>query len=288
MSAEQADRPVRVLLVDGLNLVRRVYAAQPGEDGPERAEEARLASVQSLQRALKESSPTHAVVVFEGGGPTWRHRLFAGYKAGHKPMPEVLRQSLPRFKGAFAQLGVESLEVEGVEADDVVATLATKTEAAGGAVVILSTDKAFLQLLSARVSVRDHFKKADLDRGHVLRRFGVPPESLVDLLALAGDNGNGIAGVAGVGAKTAARLLADFDTLDHLLAAVAGEGSSPSTAGMSDRLRGKLVGQADSARLAQRLVRLDGGLDLGLSLRALRYRPQAPKSERPAARAGVP
>ena len=83
-------RDIRLLLIDALNLIRRVYAAQPGEDGPERAEGARGSSVQSLERALREASPTHAACVFDGEGPSWRHELEQRYKEGHKPMPEAL------------------------------------------------------------------------------------------------------------------------------------------------------------------------------------------------------
>ena len=120
---------IRLLLIDGLNLIRRVYAAQPGEDGPEKARAGRESSVGSLKRALRESSPTHAVVVFEGPEPTWRHRLLPSYKQGHAPMPEALRDALPDYRAAYAELGVSSFELEGVEADDVLATLAVKVAA---------------------------------------------------------------------------------------------------------------------------------------------------------------
>lgn len=263
---------IRVLLVDGLNLIRRVYAAQPGEDGAKRAEDGRVASSQSLRRALRECSPTHAVAVFEGEGMTWRHRLFAGYKAGHAPMPAALKVALPEYEESFARLGVSSLRLPGVEADDVIATLAAKIELADGGAVILSTDKAFLQLLSSLVSVRDHFKKSDLDRSWVLRRFGVPPEQFADYLALAGDAGNGIAGVAGVGPKTAARLIMDFDSLDAALAAAAGE-AGEDTEAMPAKLAERLRTGVEDARLALSLVRLQTDLELGISLRSLRYAP---------------
>ena len=84
---------ITVLLVDALNLIRRVYAAQPGEDGPERAHHALQAGVQSLHRALRECQPTHAVCIFDGQGPSWRHQLYKGYKAGRPPMPEALHVS---------------------------------------------------------------------------------------------------------------------------------------------------------------------------------------------------
>jgi 5'-3' exonuclease len=257
---------IRLLLIDGLNLIRRVYAAQPGPDGPERAEAGRISCLQSLQRAVREVEPSHALVVLEGAEPTWRHRLFPGYKAGHAPMPEALRAALPAYRAAFAELGVRSFELDGCEADDVVATLAVKLADAGGAAVILSTDKIFGQLLSERIGVRDHFARRDLDRGQLLARFGVPPERLLDLLALCGDSTNGIPGVPGVGPKTAARLLGSFGTLDELLAA-AGAAGDP---GLSPKLAGKLVAHADSARLARTLLGLRVDLELGINLKELR------------------
>lgn len=261
-------RGIRLLLVDGLNLVRRVYAAQPGEDGPERAEAGRGAAAQSLERALREVEPTHAVAVFEPGGATWRHRLFPEYKAGHAPMPEALRAALPAYRATFAELGVASFELPGYEADDVVATLATKVAAAGGRSVILSTDKIYVQLLSERIGVRDHFARREWDRLRAIERFGVAPERLVDRLALTGDPTAGLAGVPGVGPKTASQWLARFDSLEALLAAAAApEGSEPRPPA---KLAAKLVDHADAARRARRLLTLATDLELGLNLRELR------------------
>lgn len=256
---------LRLLLIDGLNLIRRVYAAQPAEDGPEKAREGRDSCVGSLERALRESSPSHAVVVLEGPEPTWRHRLLPSYKEGHAPMPEALRDALPDYREAFSRLGVASFELEGVEADDVLATLAVKMSTAGGHAVILSTDKVFLQLLSDSVTVRDHFAKSDLDRGEVLRRFGVEPEQLLDFLALTGDSSSGIPGVRGVGPKTAARLLQVHGSLEAILTAAADESD------ISPGLVEKLVAHADDARLARTLFTLRTDLDLGLNLRELRF-----------------
>lgn len=265
---------IHVLLVDALNLIRRVYAAQPGDDGPTRAGGAKEASCQSLRRALREASPTHAVVVFEGRGSTWRHDAFPGYKAGHKPMPDALHQALSAFRSAFAELGVRSFDTQGTEADDVIATLAAKVSAAGGKATILSTDKVFLQLVSPRIRVRDHFQKRDFSRQDVVEKFGVPPSQLVDLLGLAGDSTNAIRGVPGIGAKTAAQLIKDFGSLDWVLAAAAGDSDlDEDLPVLRPRLVEKLVAHAEEARLARSLVRLGVDLDLGLSLATLRYTP---------------
>ena len=257
-------RGISLLLIDALNLIRRVYAAQPGEDGPERAEGARTSCVQSLRRALRQGAPTHAACVFDGEGPSWRHELEPRYKEGHAPMPEALRQALDGYRQAFLEIGVASLDFARLEADDVIATIAVKAAAAGAEVTVLSTDKIFGELLPLGVRVRDHFRGRDTDAAHLLRKFGVEPGQLADYLALAGDRGNNIAGVPGIGAKTAADLLTRFDTLEDALSA-------------SDRIGGKLGERlrrhAETARLCRRLLGLRADLELGVNLNELRYRP---------------
>ena len=255
---------ITLLLVDALNLIRRVYAARPGEDGPERADGARAASAQSLRRALRQSAPTHAACVFDGEGASWRHRLEPSYKQGHAPMPEALRQALGGFREAFRDLGVASLELPGLEADDVIATIAVKAAAAGAAVIVLSTDKIFAELLPAGVRVRDHFRNRETDAAGVMKKFGVGPDQLADFLALAGDRGNNIPGVSGVGAKTAAALLGRFATLEEALLS-AGE--------IEGKLGERLREHADVARLCRRLVGLRTDLELGTNLSELRYAP---------------
>lgn len=269
---------IHLLLVDALNLIRRIHAAQGGgdeaQDEAQGVSEAREASVKSLRRALGECGPTHAVVVFDGAGATWRQELFPEYKAGRRPMPAALAAALPSFREAFLkELGVASFEREATEADDVIATLASKVAAAGGRATILSTDKGYLPLLSEAIGVRDHFRPLDLGRGHVRERFGVEPERLLDLFALSGDSTSSIPGVPGIGPKTAAALLAGYGSLDALIAAaqvqVDGESRQAGEA-LTPRLAAKLVAHADAARLARRLVEPTTDLELGLNLRELR------------------
>ena len=257
-------RPITLLLVDGLNLIRRVYAAQPGEDGPERAEGARLSSAQSLRRALRRSAPSHAACVFDGDGESWRHRLHPGYKQGHAPMPEALSQALDGYRQAFRELGVASLGFPDLEADDVIATVAVKAAGAGARVTVLSTDKIFAALLPFGVAVRDHFTGRDIDAAAVMAKFGVEPRQLFDYLALAGDRGNDIAGVPGIGAKTAADLLTRFANVEEALAAADRVGGA-----LGRRLRE----HAETARRCRELVALRTDLDLGVNLSQLRYTP---------------
>lgn len=251
-----------LLLVDALNLIRRIYAGQPGEEGPEKATAALASSVQSLRRALRECEPTHAACVFDGEGPSWRHEIYPAYKEGHAPMPEALRDTLGDYRTAFSELGVASLCEPNLEADDVIATIACKASAADAAVTILSTDKSFKELLPMGVRVRDHFKRSDATAEEVLQRFGVRPEQLADLLALAGDRGNNILGVPGVGKKGAAAILDRFETLEQAL-------------DRSDEIEGKLGERLrehrDDARLCRRLVGLRTDLELGANLNELRY-----------------
>lgn len=250
-----------LLIVDALNLIRRVHAATPEDAEPRHTEAARNATAQSLRRALMDVRPTHVVAVFDGDGSTWRHVLYDDYKAGRKPMPEPLRRDLDNYRAAFSELGVASVSKPALEADDVAATLATKVAARAGRAILLSTDKVYCQLISDDILVRDHFEKQDLDRGYVVRKFGVAPELLVDLWALAGNPSTHIPGVPGIGVKTAARLLDEHGSLEGVLEA------APSIGGkLGERLRAN----AATARLSGELARLRRDLELGWHLRSFR------------------
>jgi 5'-3' exonuclease len=241
-----------------------VYAGQPGEDGSERADGALASSVQSLERGLRECEPTHAVCVFDGGGRSWRHELYPDYKAGHAPMPEALATTLESYRLAFGEIGVASLSKPQLEADDVIATIACKAAAGGAAATILSTDKIFLELLPLGIKVRDHFRSAELDAEYVRAKFGVRPQQLADFLAFAGDRGNNINGVPGIGAKTAADLLSRFETLEEALQAADD---------LDGKLGQRLSDHAQAARVCLELVSLRTDLELGTNLNELRYLP---------------
>ncbi|HSF15108.1 MAG TPA: flap endonuclease Xni [Vicinamibacteria bacterium] len=249
------------LVVDALNLIRRIYAATPADEPSAHFDSALDACRQSLRRALNEFAPSHAVAVFDGEGPTWRHQRYDEYKAGRKPMPEPLRSELIRYRSAFSELGVASVDKPCIEADDVMATLAEKIAAHNGQATILSTDTAFCQLVSDRIRVWDHFNRRPLDAGYVAKKFLVRPEQLVDLWALAGSSTTHIPGVPGVGIKTAARLVTEHGDLDRVL------GAAPSIGG---RLGQNLQEHADRARLSRELARLRTDLELGWSSRSFR------------------
>ncbi len=252
---------VQFLVVDALNLIRRVYAATPEDSEPQHFEGALQATVQSLRRALREADPTHVVAIFDGTEPTWRHQLYQDYKAGRKPMPEPLRDGLDQYRVAFQELGVSSISKPELEADDVAATLATKVAEHDGQAVILSTDKVYCQLIQDGITIRDHFLKQDLDRGYVAQKFGVLPELLVDFWALAGNASTHIPGVPGIGAKTAAKLLEEHGNLEGVLA-----GSGSIVGKLGERLRGGM----EQARMSRRLAGLRCDLELGWNLKMFR------------------
>jgi 5'-3' exonuclease len=251
---------IKFLIFDALNLIRRVYGAQPGDDSPEKVTSSISTCTSSLERALMECNPTHAVCVFEGEGKSWRHELYADYKAGRSPMPKDLQSNLKKFKTSFFDHGVSSVSFPNIEADDAIATLASKVANQEGNATILSTDKSFFQLLSSRIVVRDHFKSQDIDASYVKEKFGVDPGQLIDLLALTGDSTNNIKGVPTIGPKTAVKLLTRFGSLEKLL---------------SESVEGKtgenLRKHKENALLAKNLIQLKTDISLGINLKTLRY-----------------
>ncbi|MGI9318777.1 MAG: flap endonuclease Xni, partial [bacterium] len=263
--------PMQALLVDGLNLVRRIYAAVPSP--PEDADEAQRtthiegvirSSTSSLERALRFHQPSHCVAVFEQVGPTWRHRLYPDYKKNRSPMPTPLSESMNELKKAFEIKGVQNYDRAGYEADDVIATMATKIAIHHGTVTILSTDRNYCQLLRPEISVYDHFGQRHLDREMIQKRFGVEPEQLPFLLALAGDSGLSIPGIPSIGVRTAARLVHEYHTLDNLLEA---------SREMTGKIGSKLFNGQEIARLGLRLFTLRKDIDLGINLNQFRYQP---------------
>ena len=253
---------MRVLLIDGLNLIRRVYAGVPVADDPGSRHETIVKScVLSLQRALRLQPATHVVCAMDSRSPSWRLKAYPDYKKNRSPMPDELRDCLPAILDAFHDIGVRASEVEGLEADDVIATIARRVVQAGGAVTVVSTDKSFCQLLELGVQVYDHFADVEHDHNWVSQRFGVEPGQLVDLFALAGDSSLGIPGVRSVGIHTAVKLLHDYGDLEGVLSAAAK---------IPGRLGNKINEGRDDARMARRLVALHSDAELGINLKDFR------------------
>jgi 5'-3' exonuclease len=253
---------VRFLLIDGPNLIRRIHAAIPADSQSQIIEQTITSSLQSLSRALKQHTPTHTLCAFESDGPTWRHELFPDYKKDRPAMPGELIEIFSRLKQEIQQNGVFTLNIAGMEADDVIASAAVKAAAQGAEVTILSTDTGQAQLLRPGIRQYNHFKQEPITAETIQQRFSVKPTQLNDYLAMVGDKSHSLPGVPGIGAKTAARLLKTYSDLDEILTA---ENEIGGRAGES------LSQNHDSARMVKKLLALRTDVSLGHSFRSFRY-----------------
>lgn len=258
-----------LLLIDGLNILRRVYEANPAEDIPTKVEGAVLSALASFRRALTDCKPTHALAAFDTGGKTWRHELYPQYRQHRKPMDPELAEVLPDFRLTLTEvLGLQTAMIDGYEADDIIATAFYRwTASKEGQVIPVSTDKDVLQLIADGAIVRNHFATAKngepswFDERYVVDKFGVGSHQLADYLALLGDSSDDIPGVEKIGAKTAAKLLQRYGDLEGVLA----------NAGEEKGVVGKnLAEQAHLARLSRQLLSLKTDAQLGLTWNMLR------------------
>ena len=262
---------IRFLAIDGFNLVRRIFEARQADshdDLPQVTE----AVIASCQRALEQQQPTHAAMVFELHDRTWRHLLDPGYKSGRKPPPTLLLDHIPVLEARLQRdLGLTCCAVPSYEADDVIATIAAVVSSHGGQVVILSTDRSYLQLLGPRIMVRDHFKGRNWHSADVQDAFGVDVPNLVDYFAMVGDKSNDVGGVPGIGPKSAVELLSGLGSLDHILALDCEDETTGADLEKSTVRKALKVQQhADEALRARQLVTLKTDVELGRNLKSFR------------------
>ncbi len=253
-----------LLILDALNLIRRLHAAQPLQRLSDEAalQGTRQGLLRTVQALLAQVQPSHVLAVFDGEQPSWRHACHPDYKAGRSPMPEALRQGLDSLQATLWELGIDSLLSDGDEADDLIATLSLQLCRRQQAVTLISTDRGFCQLLDSGLQIRDHFNRRWLDAAYVQQSVGVQPAQLVDYWALTGIGGANIKGVPGIGPKSARALLGDYGNLERLLA-------DPNPGKAAARVQA----HAAEAQLAQQLVRLREDIPLGFNLRDIRYPP---------------
>jgi protein Xni len=250
-----------VLLFDAMNLIRRIYAARQ-DRVDDAVEQTLLLSQNAILKNIEQTSPSHVAVVFDGRGQTWRHDIYADYKANRKPMPDELSKALPEFVQRFEAIGITCLWYDEYEADDVIATLAVKCSENGKSVSIISTDKGFMQIADPRISLYHYFDKRVLTEDDVKMQLGLPPEQLVDFLALVGDTTNHVPGVPGIGPKTAGALLDEYHELDNVLI---------HSAEIKGKVGKSLIENFHVALLARKLVRLKLDCTLDINLKGLRY-----------------
>ena len=247
----------KLLLVDGSSyLYRAFHALPPLSNSKGEPTGAVLGVINMLNKLMKEESPDRVAVVFDAPGRTFRDELFDQYKAHRTPMPDDLRSQLPPLLEAVAGLGLPLLRVAGVEADDVIGTLAVQGAAAGFDVLISTGDKDMAQLVDPRISLVNTMTNTRLDRAGVKAKFDVFPEQIVDYLALVGDSSDNIPGITGVGPKTAAKWLNQHQTLDALVARAA---DIPGKVG--ENLRGELP----ALELSRKLATIDAAVSLAVA-----------------------
>ena len=254
-------------LIDGSAFIFRAYHALPPltrkSDGLPIGAVAGFCNMlwgQILANKGKDG-PTHIAVIFDYSSKTFRDDIYDKYKANRPELPEDLRPQFPLTREATRAFGVACLEMEGYEADDLIATLSRRATEAGGDVTIISSDKDLMQLVGNGVVMFDAMKNRRIDRDEVIEKFGVPPEKVVDVQSLAGDSVDNVPGAPGIGLKTAALLINEYGDLETLLAR-AGEISQP-------KRRAALVENADLIRISKKLVTLDVNAPVDVALEAL-------------------
>jgi DNA polymerase-1 len=214
-----------LVLVDGSSYLYRAFHAMPALSNS-RGEPtgAVYGVVNMLRRLLADYEPGYIAVVFDAKGRTFRDDIFAEYKANRPSMPDELSAQIAPLHEIVRALGLPLLEIQGVEADDVIGTLARQAAAEGLDTLISTGDKDMAQLVNAQVHLVDTMKEVVYDREAVIAKFGVPPERIIDYLTLVGDTSDNIPGVPGIGPKTAAKLLQEHGSLDELVAQAANIG----------------------------------------------------------------
>ncbi len=263
-------------LIDGSAFIFRAYHALPpltrNSDGLPIGAVAGFCNM--LQRYVEGNNgadaPTHVAVIFDKGSHTFRNDLYPEYKANREEMPEDLRPQMPLTREATRAFNIACQEIEGFEADDIIATLAVQARDAGGRVTIISSDKDLMQLVGGGVEMLDAMKNRRIDAEGVHEKFGVGPERVVDVQALAGDSVDNVPGAPGIGIKTAALLINEFGDLDSLLER-AGEIKQP-------KRRATLIEKADQIRLSRQLVQLDCDTPLDFTLDDLEVRDPDPET----------
>ena len=242
-------------LIDGSAFIFRAYHALPPltrkSDGLPVGAVSGFCNM--LNRYIEDNNgpdaPTHVAVIFDHSSHSFRNDIYDGYKANRPPAPEDLVPQFPLTREATKAFNIACEEMEGFEADDIIATLAFKARDAGGRVTIISSDKDLMQLVGDGVEMYDAMKNKRIDREGVFEKFGVYPDRVIDVQALAGDSVDNVPGAPGIGVKTAATLINEFGDLDELLRR-SDEIKQP-------KRRQTLIDNVEQIKLSQELVTLD-------------------------------
>src|SRR6185295_17766827 len=266
----------QVYLIDGSGYIFRAFHALPPLTRP--SDGLPVGAVHGfcgmlwklLQDSRKSSGPTHIAVLFDYSEKTFRNEIYQDYKAHRPPAPEELVPQFSLIRTAVQAFNIACIEQEGYEADDLIATYAKHALAENGDVTIVSSDKDLMQLVQSGVTMLDTMKYRSIGPDEVRERFGVPPDKVVDVQALAGDSTDNVPGVPGIGVKTAAELINEYGDLETLLAR-AGEIKQP-------KRRERLTEFALQARLSRDLVTLKDDVPITVLVEQLGVREPEPES----------
>ena len=244
-----SEKKQTLYLIDGSSYIYRAYFAIRNLTSPTGMPvNALFGFIKMLMKVVRERRPDYLAVVFDAGRVTFRTGIYPEYKANRQAMPDDLRAQIAPIKETVAAFNIPCLELEGYEADDLIGAIARDGEARGLAVVVVTGDKDLMQIVTANVTLLDTMKEKESGLPEVAERFGVTPDRVVDILALAGDSSDNIPGVPGIGEKTAIKLIQEFGDLDTLLA-------------RSGEVKGKngekLREFAEQARLSRTLATID-------------------------------
>jgi DNA polymerase I len=259
-----------LFLVDGSGFIFRAFHALPPltrkSDGlPVGAVSGFCNMLWKLLTDARDTSvgvtPSHFAVIFDYSAKTFRKEIYDAYKANRQAPPEELIPQFGLIREATRAFNLPCIEIEGYEADDIIATYARQAEAIGADVTIISSDKDLMQLVTPNVHMYDSMKDKQIGIPDVIEKWGVPPEKMIDLQALVGDSVDNVPGIPGIGPKTAAQLLEEFGDLDALLSR-AGEIKQV-------KRRENIVANAELARLSKRLVTLSTDVPVDMPLDAL-------------------
>jgi DNA polymerase-1 len=251
--------PNRVFLVDGNSyLYRAVFATPPLSNSKGIPTNATYAFMNMMRKLQNEEKPDSLIIVFDSKAPSFREEISKAYKAQRPPMPGNLSAQIPYVKAVLEAMGLPMLEKEGFEADDIIGTVVEQLKEHDADVVIVTSDKDMMQLVSDHVKIMDTMKGVSIGEKEVEEKFGVKPALMTDYLALCGDTSDNIPGVPGVGGKTARELVSMFGSLDELYACI-DKVKKPA-------LREKLIAGKDLAYMSRQLatIRLDVPIETGI------------------------
>ncbi len=262
-------------LIDGSGYIFRAYHALPPltrkSDGLPIGAVAGFCNMvwKLLEETKGSEAPTHLAVIFDHSSHTFRNEIYPAYKAHRPEPPEDLRPQFSLIRDATRAFSLPCIEQQGFEADDIIASYTDVAQKAGARVTIISSDKDLMQLVGPGVELLDTLKNRRIGPDEVMERFGVRPDQVIEVQALAGDSIDNVPGAPGIGVKTAAQLLAEYGDLDTLLAR-AGEIRQP-------KRRETLINHAEQIRLSRELVTLKRDMDLPEPFEALEVRDPEPE-----------